>query len=648
MGTHTSADALIAWLRENNGFLNPSTVLLSDGDHGGHMVATSDIADDAVIMNVPHSIALSCLNAMVDDSLPVLKAHAESFTVEALGVLYLMSQWLDKENSFWKPYLDILPTPEKGFNTPFWFDEEDLQWLKGTDLLNTFEALESAWRTYWRDDTKILNDGGMDRTLIGLHRRLCKWAATVYNSRSLSSRAVRPQDSKYWTAYKHGPKGRQTVLLDFSKVSETRKDFPVLVPIMDCLNHNPEAKVDWAFEPGRFVLSVSKGIGKGEEVYNNYGPKSNSELLMGYGFCIENNPYDCVFETLKPPPRELHRLLRSIHPGYFTTMGAWNSEAATFRLTTWSPHSGKTAWASIPESLIELFYYMVIFERGLEVRPIETDPQDFLTNGHGRRVLPRVAFYIVSSLMPKITKLTESGKVLLQQPQNEKQRYAKMYRDGQLAIMHALRDGLLTYNRSLRPPGSIEEPSNVQKLEIKPYIVTLEEALCIFAAQYPKQHQAFVSGIMNGYSITELSDLWGSEVEQHVWVLLVCAALITCSGTNGETEIQGLVEGRSLLLSQVRSLVNEYDGEQYIQPAPASHMDIDGADEEAASFFRIVMKARSAGSGGDENLNNLWLSRLWTSDLILDWGLRIARSQGMNMRMANGEVRYVLYLHVDD
>jgi len=31
-----------------------------------------------------------------------------------------------------------------------------------------------------------------------------------------------------------------------------------------------------------------------QELYNNYGPKPNSELILGYGFSMENNPEDSV------------------------------------------------------------------------------------------------------------------------------------------------------------------------------------------------------------------------------------------------------------------------------------------------------------------------------------------------------------------
>lgn len=458
---------------------------------------------------------------------------------------------------------------------------------------------------------------------------------------------MRPQDSKYWTAYKQGPNGRQTVLLDFSRVPETRKDFPVLVPIMDCLNHNPDAKVDWTFEPGRFVLSLHEGVSNGKEVFNNYGPKSNSELLMGYGFCIEGNPYDCVFETLKSPPRELHKLLRVIHPGYFTTMGLWNSDAATFRLSG-SQDPQESVWDRIPVPLVELFYYIVVFERGLLVTPIEEDPKDYLLTGHGRRVLPRIAFYIVSSLMPKITKITEANATLPSQPANEKQRYAKMYRDGQLSIMHSLREGLLNYNRSFRPNKVITRPTDYQNVEIKPFILTLEEACHSFAASAPVHHEQFVSGILSNYQIDDISALRGSEVEQHVWVLFLCAALISLASNIAGSDSKSRESERDMLLLQVQSLSNEYGGDQYLMAAEDTQMGDNGQDPEGRAFMGMVGKAAAAVGTGNEYATNIWKSSLWSCDLLLDWGLRIARSQGMNMRIADNDVRYVVYLHIDD
>lgn len=32
----------------------------------------------------------------------------------------------------------------------------------------------------------------------------------------------------------------------------------------------------------------------GEELFNNYGPKPNSELILGYGFALPSNPSDTI------------------------------------------------------------------------------------------------------------------------------------------------------------------------------------------------------------------------------------------------------------------------------------------------------------------------------------------------------------------
>ncbi|KAF8978342.1 hypothetical protein BGZ46_006578 [Entomortierella lignicola] len=49
----------------------------------------------------------------------------------------------------------------------------------------------------------------------------------------------------------------------------------------------------WIKTPEGLEMSGST-INQGNQVFNNYGPKSNEELLTGYGFCTENNMDDLV------------------------------------------------------------------------------------------------------------------------------------------------------------------------------------------------------------------------------------------------------------------------------------------------------------------------------------------------------------------
>lgn len=155
-------EALQQWFKNNGGYLHPSTRLSRDDDFGTFLRATETVNEGTPIITGPHSLSLSALNAMVDDAYPVFKENANAFTVEALGFFYLMVQWLDREKSFWKPYLDTLPTPEEGFGTPNFFDDDDLKWIERTDLHLVYVKRRDVWEQYWREGVIVLERHGID------------------------------------------------------------------------------------------------------------------------------------------------------------------------------------------------------------------------------------------------------------------------------------------------------------------------------------------------------------------------------------------------------------------------------------------------------------------------------------------------------
>jgi hypothetical protein len=90
----------------------------------------------------------------------------------------------------------------------------------------------------------------------------------------------------------------------------TPSTHPVLIPGVDLLNHKRGHPVSWAVscseETEGETLSGTVSIvvhpdtsskktskeGQLEEVFNNYGPKANDELILGYGFSLPGNPDD--------------------------------------------------------------------------------------------------------------------------------------------------------------------------------------------------------------------------------------------------------------------------------------------------------------------------------------------------------------------
>jgi len=70
-----------------------------------------------------------------------------------------------------------------------------------------------------------------------------------------------------------------------------------MVPVVDMLDHDPGHGAAW--HTGRegaedFAMVTRTGRRAGQALYNNYGRKSNEELVLGYGFVLPHNPRDFV------------------------------------------------------------------------------------------------------------------------------------------------------------------------------------------------------------------------------------------------------------------------------------------------------------------------------------------------------------------
>jgi hypothetical protein len=87
---------------------------------------------------------------------------------------------------------------------------------------------------------------------------------------------------------------------------------PILIPVMDMLNHRPNHPVTWLTSPSQITFIAETEYPANTEIFNNYGSKGNEEctssqlpinlVLMGYGFCLRDNPHDSI--SLKLPNDE--------------------------------------------------------------------------------------------------------------------------------------------------------------------------------------------------------------------------------------------------------------------------------------------------------------------------------------------------------
>ncbi len=72
-----------------------------------------------------------------------------------------------------------------------------------------------------------------------------------------------------------------------------------LLPLIDMFNHSPTADVTWKTTPTHITFLANAGVPQGE-IFNNYGPKSNQELLAGYGFVIDDDSREFLTVLVNP------------------------------------------------------------------------------------------------------------------------------------------------------------------------------------------------------------------------------------------------------------------------------------------------------------------------------------------------------------
>ncbi|KAK0250918.1 hypothetical protein B0A54_07844 [Friedmanniomyces endolithicus] len=636
------SQALEDWFREHGGYLNPSVNIAYSHEAGYRWKANAPLTPGSKITTVPHSLALSYLNALVDDDFPVFRDRRHDFKIEALGFFYLMAQYIHRERSFWRPYLDTLPSPDSDLTTPLWFDDaEDLGWLHGTDVLHTMLARREVYERYYKDGLCTLRSSGVDTTPYTWN--LFRWSITMFTSRSFSSRAIAPQESKYWTTYKMNTQGwRQTVLLDMSHAPAEDLDFSVLFPLQDASNHSNDAHVDWSFDPGRFSISINDPVEAGGEVLNNYGWKGNDELLMGYGFCIPDNPYDTVMLTLKPPPEDLQKDLSRVHPGYFTAGEQWSSERATFRLRRLAPAGpeAERIFQNLPEPLLELLLYILRWERGLPFEFQELPLKYLTTRPTGRHYLPHVARMIVQSLMPRLQKLQDVASHA-DDPRNNKQRQAGIYRSGQIEIIQATIAGLRTFTRSLLKPPMVPGPR----------FVTLEGLLQLWSHRASAETAIpFIAGIEAVSGTADVDQLRQAGWEEDVMILLLCYIYLeaTRPGHSQRSTVSEHGDVATVLgLSHENGSWAEEAVPEYVDLAtPRTEKQDIGVLDHASGLMELVATV----AGRPEAGASMWDDDRWCVLMIAELGGKMLRFDSLTMMVpgSNGvgeEARLVVYLH---
>ncbi|XP_061960989.1 uncharacterized protein LOC133681841 [Populus nigra] len=317
-------ERFLQWLQVNKVELRGCNIKYC-GQNKGFGVFSSNDVSDGVLLVVPLDLAITPMRVLQDPLIgPECRSMFEEGEVDDrfLMILFLMLERL-RNNSSWKPYLDMLP---KTFGNPLWFTDDELLELKGTTLYRATELQRKRLLSLYEDKVK----GLVQKLLVldgDLESEVCfedfLWANSVFWTRALNIPLPRSyvfpqvqedQDSQSSLNIDSGVSHSDISAGDLTdRKDEERSKVPGvdgqfnetvwvegLVPGIDFCNHDLKAVATWEVDGtgmttgvphSMYLLSAEKTPFQMEkEITISYGNKGNEELLYLYGFVIDNNP----------------------------------------------------------------------------------------------------------------------------------------------------------------------------------------------------------------------------------------------------------------------------------------------------------------------------------------------------------------------
>lgn len=375
-----------------------------------------------------------------------------------------------------------------------------------------------------------------------------------------------------------------------------KETFPILFPVVDILNHSPTAKVEWDFHPLQdFSLKIldHEQVRPGDEIYNNYAPKQNDELLLGYGFCIPDNPVEqfAIRMRVDPDTEQASRTMKMLEPDNVpfdmnTSFLTADVKDEPYYLRPKGHPFGRYQnrvpfFRAIPPSIIHMFYVKALMN-------LDLHPKDIQVNSPPSRVVLEILL-IASQAM---TKKSEALPLPLHAQRNfrsDKLKYATIYRDGQAKIIHAIRDELETVISNLR----IRE----QALR-RPGIISTTEILALLSTDFPSYYTHFKAGFENQYEVSLSSwKRYSADIaamaagsypaELAAWKLILCLCHVIYQKNASATD-EPRDGVRSLILDWVEYLVSQTAVPDTPAPMEAEmlHEFILGWKEDAAVVER--------------------------------------------------------------
>ncbi len=284
------------WLKEN-GARYPKIQWPSLDTVGGcrGAKAIETINTGEVMMEIPIKLMMSPVHAFADPVVGTcLKSSQDLLRGDVLLTVYIMYEILKGSDSFYEPFIAILPEP----GSIVQWTEEELRALQDDSIAYRAHNRRKMLRTTYQ------------KSIVAL----CERFPDVFNVEQYTHDLF----LFAWFCIQARAFGR-------------RLPWTALVPFADCLNHaNVATKYDYNIDNNgifRMMPTGTNSYQQGSEVFNSYGRRPNDNLLLDYGFSLLDNQWDALILPLAlPSPTEMNHDIEPFSDAYSIALTEYNYE----------------------------------------------------------------------------------------------------------------------------------------------------------------------------------------------------------------------------------------------------------------------------------------------------------------------------------
>jgi hypothetical protein len=228
---------LCNWMSTNGGFVNPKLSLIN-GQFGRTVIANQKIENED-IFTLPKNLVLNHENSN-------LNIEGDKFSHRDLIVISLLKEYY-KPNSFWKDYLNLLPSLREFKDHPL------IIYIKGN-----FPTVS---------ENVLIKTKNLHNEFVSLYDKL-----TELNNQNKIVESFTKED----------------LLWAFLTTSTRMWTGIGLVPLADLLQHSNNSNMILSDKDSNLFM-MADSIGEGEEVFDNYALNDDFTLFTNFGFVESSN-----------------------------------------------------------------------------------------------------------------------------------------------------------------------------------------------------------------------------------------------------------------------------------------------------------------------------------------------------------------------